>query len=83
MYLRIGYSNGPATSGLITSQGAKRNDLVRIPPAPFVDAVCFEVVPAAAPPRDVDLIRAQAGIRLYSTIFNYPQSIASRLCISV
>jgi hypothetical protein len=85
MYVRIGYSNESASSGLIASQGTKRNPLVRVPPAPFVDAVYVEVVPTAAYRHGIatDLIRAQTGIRLYSTIFNYPQSITPGLCISV
>jgi hypothetical protein len=85
MYVRIGYSNGSAGSGLIASQGAKRNDLVRVAPAPFVDAVCVEVVPAAAHRYGIaiDPIRAQAGIRLYSTIFNYPLKATPRFWVSV
>ena len=82
MYVRIGYSNGPPSSGLIARQGAKRNDLVRVPHSPYVDAVCVEVVPTAHG-GDMSPIRAQTGIRLYSTIFNYPHSPVPRLCISV
>jgi hypothetical protein len=84
MYLQIGYSNGPIASGLTASQGAKTKDLVRVPapPSRYVDAVFVEVVPATTYRHDINLTRAQAAIRLYSSIFNYPASPAARLFIS-
>jgi hypothetical protein len=79
---QIGYSNESVASGLVASYGAKSKDLVRVPPAAYVDAVLVEVVPAIAHSRDIDLLRAQVGIRLYSTIFNYREGPAPKLCIS-
>jgi hypothetical protein len=81
MYLQVGYSSSVAP-GLITSYGAKRKDLVRVAPAPIVDALFVELAPAAAQRDELDLTRARAGIRLYSTIFNYPRRPTVRLCIS-
>jgi hypothetical protein len=82
MYLQIGYSNAPIASGLIATQGGKSKDIVRVPPSQYVDAVFFEVMPPASPRNGSDLTRAEAAIRLYSTIFNYPQVPRARLCVS-
>ena len=83
MYLQIGYSNGPSASGLMASQGGRTQNLVRVPAAPYVDAVFVEVVPPTASYRpDGYLTRAQAAIRLYSSIFNYRESPAATLCVS-
>jgi hypothetical protein len=84
MYVQIGYSNGPVASGSIATQGGKTKDLVRVPvpPSRYVDAVFVEVAPAASHRHDIDLTHAQAAIRLYSLIFNYPESPIARLCVS-
>jgi hypothetical protein len=88
MYLQIGYSNGPTASGLMARQGGKTPDLVRVPPAPYLDADFVEVVPAvAAMPAafhrpDTYLTRAQAAIRLYSSIFNYREGPTATLSVS-
>ena len=84
MYLQIGYSNGPTASGLTAHQGAKPQDLVRTASSGYVDAVFVEVVPTAIVSHRPDLYmtRAQAGIRLYSSIFNYRERPSTGLCIS-
>jgi hypothetical protein len=82
VYLSIGYSDSNGSvSGLTGSASARSKALVRLPPSAYVDAILVEVVPAPAPRHDSDVARAQAGIRLYETIFNYRESPPSRLCI--
>jgi hypothetical protein len=82
MYLQIGYSNGPIAAGLVATPGAKTQHLVRVPPSQYVDAVYVEVVPAVSHRSDIEMTRAQAAIRLYSTIFNYPQVPTAKLRVS-
>ncbi len=83
-YLQIGYSNGAIGSGLMAREGGKTKDIVRVPAAPYVDAVFVEVVPAAIASHrpDVYLTRAQAAIRLYSSIFNYRERPTAGLFVS-
>jgi hypothetical protein len=90
MYLQIGYSNGAIASGLLAgeggqtrAQGLARVPAARVPRAAYVDAVFVEVAPAVSVRPEGYLTRAQAGIRLYSAIFNYKESPAPRLLISV
>jgi hypothetical protein len=72
----------------MANQGGKTQDLVRLPPAPYVDADFFEVVPggpavpAAFHRPDSYLTRAQAAIRLYSSIFNYRENPTAGLSVS-
>jgi hypothetical protein len=82
MYLQIGYSNAPIASGWAASQGGKTKDLVRVPPSRYVDAVFVEVAPAASHRSGLYLTRAQAAIRLYSSIYNYQQDPIASLCVS-
>jgi hypothetical protein len=84
MYVQIGYSNEPGTSGLVASQGGKAKDLVQVPSSPYVDAVFVEVVPTAIVSHrpDIYMTRAQAAIRLYSSIFNYRERPSAGLCVS-
>ncbi|HTB65344.1 MAG TPA: hypothetical protein VK727_03900 [Steroidobacteraceae bacterium] len=85
MYLEIGYSNEPSASRLVASQGGKPKDLVRVPPSPYVDAVFVEVVAPTATASyrpDVYLTRAQAAIRLYTSIFNYRERPSAGLFVS-
>ena len=84
MYLQIGYSNGPTASGLTANQGGKTQELVRTAPSGYVDAVFVEVVPTAIISHrpDIYMTRAQAAIRLYSSIFNYRERPSAGLCVS-
>ncbi len=81
MYLQIAYLNGPIASGLMVSQGARTKDLVRVPANRYTDAVFVEVVPPAGLRDDIGVTRAQAAIRLYSSISNYPEIPTARLCV--
>lgn len=82
MYLQIGYSNGPIASGLTGSDGANSTNPVRVASCGYVDAVFVEIVPAASLRNDIGLTRAQAAIRLYSSIFNYVETATARLRVS-
>jgi hypothetical protein len=81
MDLQIGYSHGSIASDLIVSQGAKSKDLVRVPASRYTDAVFVEVVPAASQRNDIGVTRAQAAIRLYTSIFNYRENPTARLSV--
>ena len=81
MYLQIGYSNEPIASGLAASQGRKTKDVVRVPPPQYLDAVFVEVAPAASHRSGIFLTRAEAAIRLYSSIFNYQEDPAEGISV--
>jgi hypothetical protein len=82
MYLQIGYSNEPIASGSAASQSRKTKDLVRVPAPQYLDAVFVEVVPAASHRSGTYLTRAEAAIRLYSSIFSYREAPGAGLRVT-
>jgi hypothetical protein len=67
----------------------QRNNVIRLPTTTrtrFVDAVDAEVVevaPAVIDTSSIYLTRAQAAIRLYTSIYNYGQRPASNLNVTI
>lgn len=82
MHLQIGYANAPIASGLLGTEGAKSRALVRAAPLRYVDALFVQVVPAATHRNHMELTRAQAAIRLYSSIFNFAEVATVKLHVS-
>jgi hypothetical protein len=80
------YSSFPPAPSFVAPQ---RNNVVRLPTttkaryADAVDAEVVEVVPAVIDTSSIYLTRAQAAIRLYTSIYNYNPRPPSNLNVSI